>query len=489
MDSKIIDLIDILTYKRYEIPNRKDSYDYVFPVITPIKFCKKSKIKLNKTFLKQKMFPLLKKTDYKNYSFEEMKDIMVVLTQGIIKYEINSPYKIHRAVPSARGINPCEIYIFSENKIERYNPLHNCYDVLADTLKKETSDEFTIIIAADDWRLGKFYGDFSYILSALDAGHIIGQLNILSFKLGCDLEITYSGFNTMNINNYSKFFYNQGLIIFASILVKKQKKLKKYNTYFNYEFLREKNYLENISELTYRNELVDLKRHLKYINYDRKIENIEKEYLFKYENLNLSLKYIFKNRTSAHNKIGLMSLGKIYKIKDKLKWIKNEIHEYISHTNISEYINIYIYLNNNEKTGNEYMDGYYYYDYLNKNLILKKRKLNRYEEWYRIIHDSHEYLNVESIPIVFIISVNLKKIIEKYDVRSIDVSYIISGEISQIISILATRYKWFCRPIKNICENKLEEILEIDTTKERITYALLVGKPNIIQETFYFNLI
>ena len=85
--------------------------------------------------------------------------------------------------------------------------------------------------------------------------------------------------------------------------------------------------------------------------------------------------------------------------------------------------------------------------------------------------------------------VNITKIKQKYGNRLIDVAYMLSGEIAQIICLLVTKYGMFCRPIKNIQEDKIEDLIGADNTMERITYGMLIGNANIEQHKLEINVL
>lgn len=481
-ENKLLKLMDIFSYGRYVLPNSRNDTSYIYPVIMPLEGCYKQKPAVRKEFFRQPIYPLLEKNDRIQYEVKEILANLAVGTHGLTKYEIDSPYKFHRPVPSARGIHPCELYFFSQNGVKRYNPVDNFFDLLWEG-GEETGD-FSIVIAADDWRLAKFYGDFAYVLGALDAGHIIGQLTVLATKMGCFTEIIYSKAQDVNGNNTGTYFDKQGLVVYASILVKKENAKTEALTDYQMRGRRKLSYTDKTKQLLYRKELVQLK-HMEQVckQSDRQLipckepaetQNIARQ----------TIGEILIKRTSAHSHVGLVSVGHMDAINRKLSWIAKELKEYMQKANLLPYVNIYLFLNEESA---EYAKGYYRLNRKESDWELVKSTENTREEWFRIIHDSHEFLNVQGIPFVFFTSVHIHELMNKYEDRVIDAMYMYSGEIGQIISLLVTGYGMFCRPIKNICEEKLEQFLMLQQNKERITYAMLVGKENITQQSLYMD--
>ena len=409
----------------------------------------------------------------------EVQDILMVGTHGLTKYEIESPYKFHRPVPSARGLHPCELYVISKGGIKRFNPVNRNYDVLFEK-QSEAEEEFEICVAADIWRIGKFYGDFSYILSALDCGHIIGQILVLAGKANCNARVSYVR-NSKDI--YSDYFKKHGMVMFASIKIRKQGKFDDAEIKLLPNKTRQICYKDCLSKLNYIDELAGVpdsktSRDI-FIN---KIEDSDDGLSNKLDDI--SIGYTLSHRTSSHSHIGLMTFESLDEVKAKLNWISRECSKYIKHAGIEEYAGVYMYYS---QMSQDFGRGYYRLSAKNQTWVQVCEADDSESEWYRIIHDSHEFLNVDSIPFVFFISVNIEKIQQEYGDKLVDVVYMLSGELSQIVCLLSTGFGWYCRPIKNIKENEIEKKMELDTSVERITYAMLTGMENITQRTVSLN--
>lgn len=475
-------LMDIFSYERYALQNSRSDTSYIYPIIMPIEGCKYKKAEGMGEFFCQEMYPLMEKNDHVKYGIEEVMANLARATHGLTKYEINSPYKFHRPVPSARGIHPCELYFWCENEVKRYNPIDNTFDILWESEGKE--NDFSIVIAADDWRLAKYYGDFAYVLGALDAGHIIGQLSVLAMKSGCDMEVICSKAQNAGGNNVATYFEEQDLVVYASVIIRNKKEKKKSIQEYQLCGKRKLSYRDKVEKLCYREVLIGLKQMNKICEKPDQHILFEKKEEHNYKKKKNSIDEILRKRTSAHSHIGLMSIGSVRDLENKLSWMIEEMEVYLRKVGMLSYINIYLFMN---EECDKIEKGYYKINFTEKCLQIVKKNTNAREEWFRIIHDSHEFLNVQGIPLVFLVSVNVRELLKKYENRLIDTMYIYSGEIGQILSLLATRYNLFCRPIKNICEKKLEEVLKIDSEEERITYVMLVGQENISQQKLEMN--
>lgn len=482
-ETELMKLMDIFSYGRYMLPNSRSDTSYIYPVIMPLEGCGKQKLPSKKELFRQPMYPLMEKNDNIKYEMKEILSNLALGTHGLTKYEIDSPYKFHRPVPSARGIHPCELYFFTQTEVKRYNPVDNSFDLLWGG-GEETGD-FSIVIAADDWRLAKFYGDFAYVLGALDAGHMIGQLAVLAAKSGCCMEVIYSKAQDVNKKNVASYFEKQGLVVYASVLIRKQGSKKTASKGYQMQGSRKLSYRSKAEQLRYRNELIQLKKMEQTCDQSDRIFLAGKEPAQVWQEDGKTVGEILKERTSAHSHIGLMSVGHIDGIEEKLLWIAKELEDYMQKADLLPYVNVYLFLNEESK---QLSKGYYRLHAGEKCWELVRETKNVRDEWFRIIHDSHEFLNIQGIPLVFFTSVNIQELMKKYGNRTIDAMYMYSGEVGQILSLLVTGYGMFCRPIKNICEEKLEGFLMLSQNKERITYAMLTGKENISQQRLDMNL-
>jgi len=478
MKDRITELLGQVSYNRYALEYKRDDDTYVYPVITPMDGCETEGLKPDFDYFKESMYPLTERSFETDHPIEEIRDSIILGTHGITKYEYDSPYKFHRPVPSARGFHPCELYILSGEGVKRFNPVENAYDILAKSSKQSGGDEFEILVAADDWRLGKYYGNFAYVLSALDAGHIIGQISVLASKFGCFTQVSYDVSREYIDIPCIKYLKDQGLVIFAGIKVRKDKNFGSDIYNFPVSCSRRILYTEQRKKLSLRNEIVELREVCGESPNPKRILAPESGKGDLGEIPGKSIGHVLKERTSAHSHIGLMSMDESKGLSDKLGRTEKELAHYLKFSGLDKYTNIYMYLNAEDV---EYVRGYYKYDNIIKRWVKACDADDGVAEWYRIIHDNHEFLNVESIPMVFFSSAKIDVIGEEYGNRLIDVMYMLSGEIVQIICLLMTGFEFFCRPIKNINEDKIEEKLRIDNATERITYAALAGKANIVQ--------
>jgi SagB-type dehydrogenase family enzyme len=121
-------------------------------------------------------------------------------TLGISRLEIGTPRPLHRPVPSPRCLHACELLVAlppdspaGEGSF-RYHPVRHELEVrreehvwreLEQALGMPLTDADAVLaVSAEWWRIAWIYGDFSFHLATLEAGHLRGHLLWLAEPLG-----------------------------------------------------------------------------------------------------------------------------------------------------------------------------------------------------------------------------------------------------------------------------------------------------------------
>ena len=76
MKDRIMELLNLVSYNRYALENKRDDLTYLFPVITPMDGCPKRKLKPCYEFFREKMFPLIGSSSEADYSMEEITEMI-----------------------------------------------------------------------------------------------------------------------------------------------------------------------------------------------------------------------------------------------------------------------------------------------------------------------------------------------------------------------------------------------------------------------------
>src|SRR5699024_2574469 len=137
------------------------------------------------------------------YNIDAFRAELVRNSMRITRIEPENPYLYHTNVPSVRGLNSNEIfYVEIENKqliVSVYNRSKDKFMVIysGTTNHEAKMNEFWIVFNKSI--IGNIYGDFGYILSLLDAGHVINQMCLVSSLYEESISITYDDFNDLGL--------------------------------------------------------------------------------------------------------------------------------------------------------------------------------------------------------------------------------------------------------------------------------------------------
>lgn len=489
MNTYYHEFLDKYSYDRYLVAKKIYSKKFISPIISPIETKEKIPLQFKEDNL-DTVFPLLK---YRRSNMSGINKLSILshFTLGVLRYEPENNYKLHRGVPSARGIHPCELYYAAcqENfcGIYRFNPMESSFELinedhsffqLKDAIGKSISEKDVVaIITCDMWRLGKFYGDFTFNLATLDAGHIVSQLGIIAGRMGIQVELYYCFIDQVVCKclgiDYEQVYPCMVLVLkdcFEKKTVNKgvcnghlcARRLVSYS-----EEMLQLADLQRIvksSEITInefcRNELLWSNRNKKYI-YSKAISKTKDREL---------LDCIFK-RTSAQSPIGISGIP-MQISKKEIEFIFSQIFDFSKASGLNEWINQYAFLNNVEG----YEKGFYKMSPINGRLMEVVSSFDYLYETYNVLNDSQEYLNLGSMPIIFFYSVNIEKFYCIFGDRGIQIMNIMSGELCQGTSLILANFDMFVRPIKNIKDKFLENAFFVNMKTERFTYALLTGK-------------
>lgn len=126
---------------------------------------------------------------------------------GLLRYEPNHGFRVHRGFPSPRGVYPTEIYLATSgvdglgHGLYHYQATQhrvvkldesNAWAMLQRTLACELeSDSIALIVGSKFERLSVRYGDFAYALCTFEAGHALGSFGRVASELGYRISLHY----------------------------------------------------------------------------------------------------------------------------------------------------------------------------------------------------------------------------------------------------------------------------------------------------------
>ncbi|WP_143059374.1 hypothetical protein [Bhargavaea ginsengi] len=102
-------------------------------------------------------------------------------TEKVRRVDLASRYPFHPLIPGARNMKTIKILIMTEGRIHAYDPFR---DRVVDIGPAEGTGDRAVLMT-DDRRLQLYYGEFSRMLSALNAGHALFNLEFALQQAGC----------------------------------------------------------------------------------------------------------------------------------------------------------------------------------------------------------------------------------------------------------------------------------------------------------------
>ncbi|MBQ6836345.1 MAG: hypothetical protein IJO47_04765, partial [Clostridia bacterium] len=373
-------------------------------------------------------------------------------------------------VPSARGIHPCDCYylIFSEKwLVLRYNKLFNAFELCCVCNEKEISfspekEIVYVLVVSDIWRLGAFYGAFSYVLSMLDAGHIISQLMLIGEKFGCSV----SRCDSVYTEEYGKVFGIDisELIPVSIISIDIPGSLEStFTSPSEYQpHSRIVSYSNDVGRFSFLCDVLDrVKTCCK--NKQNTFMPCGRPRLISDGAITNDLYRAFKERSSGQSSLGTFSLMPQLLI-SKVEQIARDIYATVESLGDDIISNIRIFVNDAA---------------IEDGIPDKKNGIRLFSEIEpsEFIHDSHTMLNVASMSFIVITTFDCDRYLDKYGDLAIGRIYTDAGAIMHLVSLCLTEKGFFTRPLKNINEKYIEGLPFMEDN-ERVSYMLIAGCEN-----------
>lgn len=420
-----MELFDRISRYRYQYPNKYSSVKFIDYMITD----------LNKSVVFE--VP------------EELEKISRIIRNvfGYSRYEPTNPYGFHKRVPAARNIHVNEAYLVCDGNICRYNCKRDVFERIG--FCREERGNIKLVVAAELWRIMKFYGEFGLVLPLLDAGHILAQLKMdLEAEGLTEADILYGAGNEEEYRHFGLSPRSNLITLEIDLrrMVVYNAKKEIGDTYF-----RTMNYDEEVSSYEVAGQLLTHERGFqqrKMLCDSRHLKPFAKTY----------------KRESAHNHIGICSMQEAVD-KELVDGYIKQLVTYMKHyiEDVSRYKVYVLYTTENGQ----------YMVQINQGRADAAVKVNIDKSC--LLHDTARMIDMESMPIIVYISYLYdEKLSEKENIYN---AHIGASEISHYFLLNGPQDGFFGRPMRNLEDAYLEKIFSAGE-QERFMYSLIMGKAN-----------
>lgn len=490
------EVLDKFTYNRYDmfrlVPTEKPFYRTPRPRRTlahiPFSNTLSSRVSLGKTI------PLLQKRQMPARSFLDRLSDVFHYTYRITRYNPEGPYHFRRPVPSPRTVFPNDLYVAIRAAdvwdVFYYCPQSHCLRLVSSMNSihissifnhaiKITDDAF-IFVVFDIWRLAQYYSDFAINLACLEAGHIVGQMNLVACRFSFELTTFYHFSDTAVLDNLG--LSATEYVPMAIIGLRSQNSLPN----FTNELIQNRSSQDGDGAISYEDEVMQLTDICRLRTYNQNvlvehpelfgvIRKPELEAGFPNVPMSFELNHAIRRRHSANAQVGASSLSSSIQAVNFFEMF-NEIQAYSSAMQLNSYLRLYVHI-----TGLQgYKDGIYQIplaklrtDPACRMGFLRPKSEYNFESF---VHHSQRDLNTSSIPLSFIFVANFEAAFAIFGSRAFHLLNIQVGELAQGICILCGDRDLFARPLRDTNELYVEDVLGFSQpTSWRVAYQIVAG--------------
>ncbi len=419
-----MELFDRLTRYRYDWPNRYSSVKFIDYMITDLEEGAEETLP------------------------EEPADLCGIIRKifGYSRYEPTNPYGFHKRVPAARNVHANEAFLIRDGRISRYNCKLDAFERVG--FCPEERGRCRLVVAAELWRLMKYYGEFGLVLPLLDAGHILAELRTELEAAGrTETEIR---FGVAEKEEYARLGLSPKchMITLEADLERDFFVMEPENSR---RFRRLMNYDEEVS------------------SYEAAGRLLEQGNGFRRRKLRQDRKRMEPftetgERESAHNHIGVCSLERTIPEETANRYLE-KLETYMNHY-MDDAGRFRIYMLYTTEDGRQ----------LRRIEGGKAGKAEPAEiEKQKLLHDTARMIDMESMPVIVYISYLYDDRLP--EIENIYNAHIGAAEICHWFSLNGCADGYFGRPMRNLNDEYLEKTLRTQK-KERFIYSLIMGKAN-----------
>ncbi len=392
------------------------------------------------------------KTDNSMYVLNHKNKNFAIIMKQIMQYvrfELENPYYLHTVCPSARGFNSNKFFIYAvdETKINIfvYDLEENRFYLVCDEENSSCYPCATeLLIVYDRGKIGKKYGDFGFILSLLDCGHVVHQYKLICKSMNIHSQIMYGGIDGL----YIPWELDKGTIL-ARIDLKA------------FALQGEGLVTQAFAEKKVDTAEIWFEAHHGEVLLDSFIKKLNQaELLTDYAILDIytemtGLTEISLCRSSSQSGVGLSFIK--YELKeDDLRMLLFQAQELLGLSHIGEKLRINI------------ISPQKHYRVLADSMTAEDKVMDFNE----IIHDSKEYIDVTNATLVIFTEIH-EKIQDDSECTYMH-SVIQSAEFIHSLSLRLTQYGLCARPMKNIDEIYIRN--RAGHNEWIVSYLLIAGK-------------
>lgn len=367
----------------------------------------------------------------------------------IVRFDVLSRYQDHNFSPSTRNMHSAQVVFIIDKQYVFYDLYENKF-ISANQCSIEGISENKIYILgfSDLINISRYYGEFSFYLSNLDAGHVLGNLkNYLNQKGRKWIQ----GNSISPIQFFNEIdFFNQEMFGTFLISIERPNGDLLEGKRIEHKRITEGKVFSEISATDYlKHILIDINNQAFSSQKDRPQFN------------QLSFPY-FKKRNSAHNMVGNFNL----------------YDDTISDMDLVDLIKSLNTFRKNLSTTNH------------KYCFLRKDKIfhcngdieSKSIDFKRVLYNDHEFFDLNTFDLMCIVYSNDCDV----QVDGIIPSLLACGELMQAVALAFSKYDKSFRPMKNHNDLYLKSILNLNSNVE-INYIGVECSNPVEQITRYSN--
>lgn len=321
------------------------------------------------------------------------------MVEEIKRVDFDSKYIFHNLVPKARNINSIKIGVVIGSFIYTFSPLSSKIYKSENNIFKSEKLKAHIIVFSHDAKTQLFYGEFHKMLSLLNLGHAILNIEYALMKIG--FQYKHSEDVILSKDSYDKML--KGYININKVIEVNLPSC-------NFSGGKSMKVCENM--------------------HSKKLIKTDINYLTK--TLESFTKDNFILRNSYQKKIGDRVGAK--KLSNKAM---NELLDIINEVSKKADIQLYFFINDVEG----YERGYYRFEYKNLKKISATDNILEHEN---LIYEYKDYTNFNNINFWVFFNINNYR-----DRKDNKLDFVYMGIIAQLISVYVAKFKCGARGIKN----------------------------------------
>lgn len=389
--------------------------------------------------------------------YSQLIDEVIEHTLKIKRFDVLSYYHDHNNSPSVRSLHSAKLMFLINGYFYYYHLYDNQLLLVSETVMDDglfKKDRLYIFGVSDLLNLARFYSEFSFYASILDAGHLLYNVKNVLVNKNIDFH-QYKEINSRDVFDHIKVDSRYSYISFCLEICPEYQEnqmstQKSYSTGYDKrlsvphnEFVTTKYLREILAQYNDSTSMVS-----GYIKSDH------------IPFFSLSSKLV---RNSAHTTIGNHNDGQTFdafKQEEVLHYLKKSKDLFSSDS--MEYCILY---------KNDKGEFIYWSD-----LTASKVSI----DYQRIMYNDHKFFDMSSYSIVFVCFSNREKIVQ----GNLKNHLITSSEMMQLVALYSSSVGYAFRPMKNHNDSYLKEVLNLDERYEINFMGVVCNSP--IQQLSYF---